>query len=1540
MGRRPRRGRLSWVLLAAAACALPAPGQSDEAARRAHVLPHLADGGGWQSLLLVTNAAQSASFCTVELYGLTADRFESADAVSASGSEATFRLDGHGDSLVWRTRNEMADGSGYATLDCNAPVTAQVVFQWIEEGDRPTGIATVFSSQTGRDFQFPVLTAAGTLGFAIANDTVYDAECDIVLQDPRRADLDDDTIEVRSKSNRAELLHKIVSIPDGFTGGSATVSCDRDVAMIGLHFELNPDESIITFNTLPPTLVDPSMPGTDAAAKPSHVLPHIADGGGWQSSLIVTNVASSASRCMLTLRGLAADRFQEADGVTISGSSATFDLDGPGAYRVWPTRNAPETASGYAILDCTAPVTAQVVFAWVGEGGRPTGMATVFSSQDGDYFQLPVLTPAGTVGFAIANDTADDADCRIELEDMQRTKLAEAELSVPSKTNLARLLNTVVPIPASFQGGAATVSCDRTVAAIGLHFELNADESIVTFNTLPPALLDAPVRTTPVGARGVLTTLFESTNGAGWTVNTNWGTAAPVGDWYGVEVDGQGQVTGLRMFRWVNDADGTPRKVGIGMTGPIPPELSSLTHLRVLDFDQNDLTGPIPVELAELTELRELRLWNNDLTGTIPPELGRLTHLTALDLDQNDLTGTIPPELGGLVQLEELWMRENALTGTIPPELGDLTKLVDLSLHGNRLTGPIPPEFGNLTRLERLWLHDNDLTGRIPEELGGLTNLELLRIEENNLSGTIPAELGQLSDLEILTLFENSLVGRIPPELGNLTGLEVLRLEDNRLTGAIPAELGNLANLEIMALSENRLTGSVPAEMGRLTGLRQLVLFDNMLTGSIPPGLGNLTDLEDLYLHRNRLSGTIPLELGNLTNLEELVLFENALTGAIPVELGRLTRLTDLLLSENRLTGPIPVELGNLRLLRFLWLHENGLAGPIPPEIGSLINLFQLRLHTNDLTGPIPPELARLFRLRELAFDGNDLAGAVPPELGGLVNLSSLSFSGNAQLTGELPSALTRLRRLDELLANATDLCAPSDDAFQTWLDGIWKRRVQPCGAEAVAAYLTQAVQSRRYPVPLVANEEALLRVFVTAPGAPAATIPPVRARFFLDDQETHVADIPAGTAAIPAEVNEGSLAASANATVPAEVIQPGLEIVVEIDPDGTLPSGVDIADRIPETGRLPIDVRAMPVFDLTMIPFIWRTQPDASIETLVNAMAADPEGHGLFKDTRTLLPIHDLAVTAHESVMVSTNDPHRLLAETGLIRLMEGGRGYYMGTMSAVVAGGGAAGVAWIEGATSFARPVASTIAHELGHNLGLRHAPCGRPDNPDPSFPQANGTIGAWGYDFRGNGRLVPPTHRDLMSYCQPQWIGDFGFTNAFRFRLQNETPGGGRSSQTAASGRSLLLWGGVDADGAPFLEPVFVVDAPASLPDAVGDYRISGATAAGAELFTLDFAMPVVGDGDGRSSFAFTVPVGPGWAEVLAGVTLTGPGGSVTLDGETDRPVTILRDPQSGQIRGILRDLPDEGLPGEAPAAPADANVEVLTSRGLPTPDDWQR
>ena len=980
-------------------------------------------------------------------------------------------------------------------------------------------------------------------------------------------------------------------------------------------------------------------------------------------------------------------------------------------------------------------------------------------------------------------------------------------------------------------------------------------------------------------------------------------------------VDGSGLVTAIDNGRATITATAgsvSGRATVVVLESPDRPTLIAL---------YNTTDGPNWVDAENWLTDRPLGDWY----GVDTDESGRIVSL--------DLSGEWDSEAGLPIP--------HGLSGSIPPELGSLTNLASLDLAYNNLTGRIPAELGNPVNLRWINFTSNNLTGTIPLELGNLERLTMLALGGNALGGEIPPELGNLASLTELYLWRNNLKGSIPPELGRLANLTKLYLGGNDLTGSIPPELGSLPDLTELSLWGNDHTGPIPAEFGGLANLTELHLGGNDLTGPVPPALGGLTNLTELSLRGNDHTGPIPAELGRLANLTYLHLGDNHLTGPIPPELGNLTSVERLFLRDNDLAGEIPIELANLRSATNLSLDGNRLSGFIPPELGNLGDLERLNVASNRLSGTIPRELGRLSTLEALFLDYNDLEGSVPPEFGSMSSLEELGLSFNGDLAGALPVELTELRHLEALVAGGTDLCAPANPVFQNWLAGIFRRRIVSCVEEApAAAYLVQAVQSRQFPVPLVAGEKALLRVFVTGRQTTSAGMPTVRANFYLDGTETHVEEIPGTFTPIPTDVDESSLMNSANAEIPDHVVQPGLEMVIDVDPAGMLDPELGVAKRIPETGRLQVDVQEMPPFDLTLIPFIWTETHDSSIVDLTRAMAADPRGHEMFGDMH-LLPIGEMRVTAHEPVLSSRNSAFDLLGQTVAIRAMEGRTGHYMSMMGWPVTG--ARGVAYRPGRSSFSAPLPSTIAHEIGHNLSLRHAPCGGAGGPDPSYPYPDGSIGAWGYDFRAAGSLVHPSTPDLMSYCgPPDGVSDYYFTSALRFRLDDADRVGLRAPPVAATAaRSLLLWGGIDPDGVPYLEPAFVVDAPASLPRSVGDHRLIGRTATGAELFSLAFAMPEVPDGNGSSSFAFVLPVRAGWEGSLATITLDGPGGTITLDGETDLAMAILRNPGNGQVRGILRGPPPENqvAAAAAPGAPGSA-FEVLFSRGMPAAEAWRR
>ena len=172
---------------------------------------------------------------------------------------------------------------------------------------------------------------------------------------------------------------------------------------------------------------------------------------------------------------------------------------------------------------------------------------------------------------------------------------------------------------------------------------------------------------------------------------------------------------------------------------------------------------------------------------------------------------------------------------------------------------------------------------------------------------------------------------------------------------------------------------------------------------------------------------------------------------------------------------------------------------------------------------------------------------------------------------------------------------------------------------------------------------------------------------------------------------------------------------------------------------------------------------------------------------------------------------------------------------MGLIAEGTGARGVAFTPGTSSASIPNSSVMAHELGHNLSLLHAPCGGAGGADPVYPHRSGSIGAWGYDHRSGSLIDKDQAKDLMTYCEPEWVSDYHFEKAVRFRTAQAMM---RGEESGRRGPSLLVWGSRSASGELSMDPALVVEGRSLLPQAPGDYTLAGLDGARRELFSVSF------------------------------------------------------------------------------------------------------
>ncbi|KAI6704614.1 hypothetical protein NL676_007576 [Syzygium grande] len=483
------------------------------------------------------------------------------------------------------------------------------------------------------------------------------------------------------------------------------------------------------------------------------------------------------------------------------------------------------------------------------------------------------------------------------------------------------------------------------------------------------------------------------------------------------------------------------------LSGPIPPQIGSLSKLTHLNLSRNELSGSLPPTLSNLTQLSLLYLGNNMIRGELDPHLfSNWTKLQYLELHNNYFTGKIPSEIGLQTNLIELAISNNRLNGSIPYEIGNLKHLDAIALYGNNLTGPIPQSISNLSRLTMLYLQQNHLSGPIPQGIVKCTELVDLRLFENNLSGLVPQGLANFSSLKVLHLTVNSLSGPLPQvcqesplevftaafngftgpmprSLRNCTTLIRVRLESNFLSGYLDRDFGVYPNLNYLDLSYNKLKGVLSPNWGSCLKLMLLKVAGNEIGGTIPDELGKLSVLGVLNLSSNHITGLIPRHLGNLSSLYQLNLGENKLSGPIPPQLGHLSRLEDLDLSSNELEGPIPEQLWKCSKLRNLVLAANNFNGSVSPLIGDLALQGSLNLSHNCLAGNIPPQIAKLT-LEHLDLSHNKLSGEIPSSFVRMTSLTSVDFSYN-ELEGPIPNGKVFLLSAPTAFSNNKNMCGP-----------------------------------------------------------------------------------------------------------------------------------------------------------------------------------------------------------------------------------------------------------------------------------------------------------------------------------------------------------------------------------------------------------------------------------------------------------------------------------------------------------------------------------
>lgn len=318
-----------------------------------------------------------------------------------------------------------------------------------------------------------------------------------------------------------------------------------------------------------------------------------------------------------------------------------------------------------------------------------------------------------------------------------------------------------------------------------------------------------------------------------------------------------------------------------------------------------------------------------------------------------------------------------------------------------------------------------------------------------------------------------------------------------------------------------------------------------------------------------------------------------------------------------------------------------------------------------------------------------------------------------------------------------------------------------------------EPVEARNAPV--IAGRPAALRVFYKQKiptGNKAARFEAALTLFEGDKEVWTRSDVRSSVSS--SESNESS---TFNFKFAAEDMAPGRTLALSIrSPEGAV-------TRIPETGTLPLEAAESATVTLKLVPVRYQTD-GANLEPAIEAdQIAEYK-----RRIETMYPTAKVDVSIREEV--AWDKPidgdgtgwDELLNAIGDVRASDAAENnvFYMGLfrsqesirqycrrgcvlgLAPLVPSASASSMQFALSAAWGGEGTANTIAHELGHNLGRNHSPCGSPASPDRKYPYEDASIGVWGYT--DGMYLDPSVHTDIMGYCDNQWISDYTYKALF--------------------------------------------------------------------------------------------------------------------------------------------------------------------------------
>lgn len=377
---------------------------------------------------------------------------------------------------------------------------------------------------------------------------------------------------------------------------------------------------------------------------------------------------------------------------------------------------------------------------------------------------------------------------------------------------------------------------------------------------------------------------------------------------------------------------------------------------------------------------------------------------------------------------------------------------------------------------------------------------------------------------------------------------------------------------------------------------------------------------------------------------------------------------------------------------------------------------------------------------------------------------------------------------------------------------------------------LTQAVQTPANDVPLVSGRDTFLRIFAQTVGAAPAGNVTLSIAASQGGSPLPGSPLILGPFSIPLDPQPADLTSTINTLLPAAWLNGSVDLTVTVDSSNSVPE----LDEGNNSQAASLLFNNVPALDLKIVPINYTHTPNSQFYP-------GPTNDTISDWVMRSYPLSQIDVSFRAAYNFSGNlsegsEWERLLNELTTLKNGDGapaGQVYYglipITNNSGTWFSSGFAGYAWIgwqrvatglelsTGPYWTDEDAGTLAAHEIGHNFGRYHAPCGNPAGVDPNYPYPNASIGQFGLDTSQTQLWNPNTAKDVMSYCGPEWVSDYTYTALYQDQLANGTP------NPAGPADSFLVRATVSNPGQAALAPIYNLTAYPTPAPAGSDYSV---------------------------------------------------------------------------------------------------------------------